>query len=671
MKYSYDSNYQKHTTKLQVQDSSKNIVMKTKIILISIIISSLTFKGFAQKDAEKVADKKYEQYAYINAIKTYERIAKKGYKSEEMFKKLGNSYYFNADLEQARKWYDELFYMTQDVDAEYFYRYAQTLKASGEYAKADEMLLKFSEKSGADSRAKLFNTNRNYLSEIKANSGRYKIEDAGINTKYSEYGGAHYGNKLIFTSARDTGFLFQRKHKWSNQYFTKLYATEMVTDTTLGTPVKFANKIRIPFHEATPIFTKDGQTMYFTQNNYLKGKKGENAKKITFFKIYKAKLIDKEWSNVEELPFDSDNYSVGHPALSPDEKTLYFASDMPGTKGQSDIFKCIIDEDGNYGIPENLGSKINTEGRESFPFISEENELYFASDGHPGLGGLDIFVVEIAKDGSYKKIKNIGEPANSSDDDFGFLINSETRRGFLTSNREGGKGSDDIYQFLETKSLRCNQELYGIVTDLESGNILSNAKVSLFDAKFKLLTTYLSDINGHYNFEVDCENDYYIRAEKVEYTTFEKRINILNETGKTEIPIQLEKTIKEVKNGDDLAKTFGIKIIYFDLDKSNIREDAAIELEKILDVMVENPTIKINIKSHTDSRASFEYNDQLSERRAKSTLEWLVKNGIDTGRLTAKGYGERELVNKCSDDVPCSEDEHQANRRSEFIIDGL
>jgi outer membrane protein OmpA-like peptidoglycan-associated protein len=671
MKYSYDSNYQKHTTKLQVQDSSKNIVMKTKIILISIIISSLTFKGFAQKDAEKVADKKYEQYAYINAIKTYERIAKKGYKSEEMFKKLGNSYYFNADLEQARKWYDELFYMTQDVDAEYFYRYAQTLKASGEYAKADEMLLKFSEKSGADSRAKLFNTNRNYLSEIKANSGRYKIEDAGINTKYSEYGGAHYGNKLIFTSARDTGFLFQRKHKWSNQYFTKLYATEMVTDTTLGTPVKFANKIRIPFHEATPIFTKDGQTMYFTQNNYLKGKKRENAKKITFFKIYKAKLIDKEWSNVEELPFDSDNYSVGHPALSPDEKTLYFASDMPGTKGQSDIFKCIIDEDGNYGIPENLGSKINTEGRESFPFISEENELYFASDGHPGLGGLDIFVVEIAKDGSYKKIKNIGEPANSSDDDFGFLINSETRRGFLTSNREGGKGSDDIYQFLETKSLRCNQELYGIVTDLESGNILSNAKVSLFDAKFKLLTTYLSDINGHYNFEVDCENDYYIRAEKVEYTTFEKRINILNETGKTEIPIQLEKTIKEVKNGDDLAKKFGIKIIYFDLDKSNIREDAAIELEKILDVMVENPTIKINIKSHTDSRASFEYNDQLSERRAKSTLEWLVKNGIDTGRLTAKGYGERELVNKCSDDVPCSEDEHQANRRSEFIIDGL
>lgn len=645
--------------------------MKTKIILFALVLSGLNFNGFAQKVAERIADKKYEQYAYINAIKTYERIAKKGYKSVEMFKKLGNSYYFNAELEQAGKWYDELFSMTQDVDAEYYYRYAQTLKATGKYAKAGEMLLKFNEKSGEDSRAKLFNSNRNYLYEIKANSGRFKIQDALINTKYSEYGGAFYGAKLVFTSARDTGFLFQRKHKWSNQYFTKLYAAEITSDSTLGTPIKFANKIRIPFHEATPIFTKDGQTMYFTQNNYLKGKKGKNAEKITLFKIYKAKLIDKEWNNVEELPFDSDNYSVAHPTLSPDEKTLYFASDMPGTKGQSDIFKCKIDDNGNYGIPENLGTKINTAGRESFPFVSEENELYFASDGHPGLGGLDIFVSQIAKDGTFKKVNNIGETANSSKDDFGFLINSQTRRGFLTSNREGGKGSDDIYRFLETKNLRCNQELAGIVTDLESGIILPNTKVSLFNDRFKFLTTYLSDKYGRYNFEVECDTDYYIRAEKAEYNTFEKRITIPNETGKTEIPIQLEKTIKEVKNGDDLAKIFGIKIIYFDLDKSNIREDAALELEKILDVLLENPTIKINIRSHTDSRASFEYNDELSKKRAKATLGWLVKNGVETIRLTAKGCGERELVNKCTDKITCTEEEHQANRRSEFIIYGL
>ncbi|CAN1524501.1 OmpA-like domain [Flavobacteriaceae bacterium] len=645
--------------------------MKTKIILFTLVISSLTFSGFAQKDAEKSADKKYEQFAYINAIKTYERIAKKGYKSVEMFEKLGNSYYFNAKLEQAGKWYDELFYLTQDVDAEYYYRYSQTLKAKQQYTKADEMLLKFSEKSGADSRAKLFNTNRNYLSEIKDNSGRYKMEDAGINTKYSEYGGAYYENKLVFTSARDTGYLFQRTHKWSNQYFTKLYAAEMVSDSTLGAPVKFANKARIPYHVASPIFTKDGQTMYFTQNNYHEGKIGKSDKKITLFKIYKAKLVDKEWDNVEELAFDSNNYSVGHPALSPDEKTMYFASDMPGTIGNSDIFKCKIDENGNFGVPENLGSKINTEGRESFPFISEENELYFASEGHPGLGGLDIYMVEIAKDGSIKNVKNIGEPANSSNDDFGFLINSKTRRGFLTSNREGGKGFDDIYQFIEIKSLKSKQEISGVITDLETGIILPNVKISLFDEKFKLLNTVLTDNNGHYHFEVACENDYYVRAEKEEYTTFEKRTNIPNETGKTEISIQLEKIIKEIKNGDDLAKKFGIKLIYFDLDKSNIREESEIELEKILDVMIENPKIKINIRSHTDSRASFKYNNELSKKRAKITLKWLVNNGIKKGRLTSKGCGERELVNKCSDNVTCSEEEHQENRRSEFIINGL
>jgi outer membrane protein OmpA-like peptidoglycan-associated protein/tetratricopeptide (TPR) repeat protein len=635
-----------------------------------MILSTLTFNVSGQKNTEKSADKKYDQYAYINAIKTYERIAAKGYKSEEMFQKLGNSYYFNAELEKAAKWYHELFSMTQEVDPEYYYRYAQTLKATGQYAKADEMLLKFSQKSGNDSRAKLFIQNRDYLDEIKANSGRYKIQDAGINTKYSEYGGAFYGNKLVFTSARDTGFLFQRKHKWSNQYFTKIYSSEMTSDSTLGTPKMFAKNIKIPFHEASPVFTKDGQTMYFTQNNYLKGKKGKNSEKVTLLKIYKAKLIDKEWSNVEELPFDSDNYSVAHPALSQDEKTLYFASDMPGTLGQSDIFKCKIDEDGSFGIPENLGTKINTEGRETFPFVSENNELYFASDGHPGLGGLDIFYSKI-ENGVFSKVKNIGETANSPNDDFSFVINTKTKRGFLTSNREGGKGSDDIYQFFETRQLNCEQKLSGLVTDLETGAIIINAKMSLFNNTFKVIKTSTSDKNGYFYFDVDCDTNYYIRAEQTDYNTVEKRIEIPNNTGKTEVSIQLEKNIKEVKNGDDLAKTFGIKIIYFDLDKSNIREDAALELEKILDVLLENPTIKINIRSHTDSRASFEYNDQLSEKRAQSTMAWLVNNGIVASRLTAKGYGERELVNKCADNVSCTEEEHQANRRSEFIIEGL
>ena len=631
----------------------------------------MTFNSFAQKAALLSADKKYEKYAYIDAISTYERIAEKGYKSIEMFQKLGNAYYFNANLEKAAKWYDELFAMTQDLDPEYYYRYAQALKSIGKYEKADEMLIKFNEKSGNDSRGKLFNNKRDYLAEIRANSGRYNIEDAGINSKYSDYGSSYSGNKLIFTSAIDTVNFSKKKDKWTNQYFTNMYSSEIGSDMVLAAPKKFATKINTRFHEASPVFTKDGNTMYFTRNNYNNGEKGKDADRTTLLKIYKATLVNNEWQNAVELPFDNDSYSVAHPSLSADEKTLYFASDMPGTMGQSDIFMVKINDDGTFGTPQNLGSNVNTEGKETFPFVTNENELYFSSDGRPGLGGLDIYMSKIAKDGSYNEAQNIGEPANSQKDDFAYLIDTKTRNGVLTSNRDGGKGFDDIYKFLETRKLLCEQALSGVITDFDTKEILPNSKVSLLDDKFKLIKEVFSDDKAYYEFEVNCDSTYYVRAEKDLYDTKEQKITISKITGKTDLPIALEKKLKPVTVGDDLAKAFGIKMIYFDLDKSNIREDAAYELEKILDVLVKYPTMKIDVRSHTDSRASFEYNDALSDRRAKSTMDWLIKNGVEKDRLSGKGYGERELVNNCADDVDCTEAQHQENRRSQFIIKAL
>ncbi|KAB1154927.1 OmpA family protein, partial [Flavobacterium luteum] len=339
--------------------------------------------------------------------------------------------------------------------------------------------------------------------------------------------------------------------------------------------------------------------------------------------------------------------------------------------GQSDIWKVAINEDGSFGTPENLGVTINTEGKESFPIITNENELYFATDGHPGLGGLDIFMSRMNADGSFKAPINIGAPANSPQDDFAYLIDTKTRKGFLTSNRDGGKGYDDIYKFLETRKLVCEQVLSGIVTDLETGEILANTKVTLFDDKFNTIKEVFSDDKGFYTFEVECGKSYYIRAEKELYETKELKVTIPTSNGKTDFPIQLEKKVKPVTVGDDLAKAFGIKIIYFDLDKWNIRPDAALELEKILDVMKQYPTMKIDVRSHTDSRQTHKYNEKLSDRRAKSTMAWLVTNGVDASRLIGKGYGETLLVNKCADGVKCSEEEHQANRRSEFIITEL
>jgi len=646
--------------------------MKNKAIIYITFLSVLALNSYAQSTGEKKGDKHYAKYAYIDATKTYERIANKGYKSADMFLKLGNAYYFNAELDKAAKWYGELFAMNTELQHEIYYRYAQSLKAVGDYTKADAMMTQFNKNASEDLRGKIFKDKQNYMDEIKANSGRYNIEDAGINSQYSDYGSAFSGTKLIFTSSRDTGSFAQKKHKWTNQYFTNMYSSDPTPEGTLAAPEKFAKNINSKFHEATPVFTKDGKTMYFTRNNFNNGTKGKDANKITLLKIYKATLIDNRWQNATELPFNSDNYSVAHPMLSPDEKTMYFASDMPGTHGQSDLWKVSITGDNTFGTPENLGTNINTEGRETFPLITDENELYFATDGHPGLGGLDIFMARMNPDGSFGEPMNIGAPANSPKDDFAYLIDTKTRKGFLSSNRDGGKGFDDIYKFLETRKLICEQELSGIVTDLETSEILPNTKVTLFDEKFNKLEETTSDEKGFYKFKsVECGKVYYVRAEKEKYDVKEQRITIAKTTGKTDLPIQLEKSVKPVTVGDDLAKAFGIKIIYFDLDKWNIRPDAALELEKILDVMKQYPTMKIDVRSHTDSRQTFKYNEKLSDRRAKSTMEWLVKNGVEESRLTGKGYGETQLVNKCADGVKCTEEEHQANRRSEFIIMAL
>ncbi|WP_286971039.1 carboxypeptidase regulatory-like domain-containing protein, partial [Flavobacterium sp. UBA4854] len=601
-----------------------------KTILLLISITSFSFSSYAQQAKVNSGDKKYDNYAYIDAIKTFEKVANKGYKSEDMFKKLGNAYYFNSEFENAAKWYKELFAMNTSVESEYYYRYAQCLKSTGQITEANKFLDEFNAKSKNDSRGKLYKENLNYLDQIKANSGRYKIEDAGVNSKYSDYGSFVYNNKLYFASARDTGNFVKRKHTWTGEYFTNIYNADLDPSTGGASKVnKFKSAINTKFHEASPVFTRDGKTVYFTRNNYINGKKGKDDNKTTLIKLYKAELgKDNKWTNIAELPFNSDNYSTAHPALSPDEKTLYFASDMPGSIGQSDLYKVSINPNGGYGTPENLGNTINTEGKETFPYLTSENEIYFASDGHPGLGGLDVFVANIDNNGKISNIQNVGSDVNSPKDDFAYIIDPETRRGFFSSNKDGGQGSDDIYKFLETKRLKCIQELEGIITDAETGAILSGTKVSLFGSDMSLKSSTISDASGKYTFSVECGKVYFVRAEKPEYSTKELTVTIGTESGKTTLPIQLEKSTCKVTVGDDLGKCFGIKMIYFDLDKSNIRREAALDLEKILVVMNDYPNMKIDVRSHTDSRASHQYNEALSDRRAKSTIQWLVKNGI-------------------------------------------
>lgn len=627
-----------------------------------------------QAQTEPKREKEFDRFAYIDVINTYQRLFDKGVKSPTTLLKLANAYYYNGKLDSAAKYYKELFASTSDISPECYYRFSQSLKAINEYEEADKMLLKFNQENGNDRRAKLAASQRDYLSVIKQNSGRYTIKNAPINSRFSDYGSSYYNGNLVFASSRYVGNSLKNRDPWTGEGFTNLYLSKINDDDQLSKVSQLSKDLNSKFHESTPAFTKDGKTVYFTRNNYNKGKRGMDNDRTTLLKIYRANFSNGSWDNVVELPFNSDNYSVAHPCLSADEKTLYFASNMPGTLGQSDLFKVAINGYDSYGKPENLGKEINTEGRETFPYITDKNELYFASDGHPGLGGMDVFVSKPNLNGSYTEVVNVGEPINSSKDDFAFLIDTKSKTGFVTSNREGGKGGDDIYQIREKMEIQspCEQFLSGVILDEQTQQAVPDVKVVLYDSNYKLIQSSQSNSRGEFNVgKVDCGAKYYIRCEKESYDSEEVTSEVMLTSGNTFITVFLEPAIKKLVIGDDIAKGFGLKRIYFDLYQYNIRPDAALELAKVYEVMIQNPKIKIEIRSHTDSRQDDMSNIVLSQRRADSTKDWLVANGIDKSRLTTRGFGETQLLNRCADNVPCTEEEHQANRRSEFIITSI
>ncbi|WP_041996105.1 OmpA family protein [Capnocytophaga cynodegmi] len=644
--------------------------------ILAIALFSNVLLVFSQEKQMQKANEMYKNYAYIDAIKIYENIAKKGFVNQELLERLGNSYYFNAEYDKASTWYEKLFENKEyKVQPEYYYRYALSLKSLGKYAESDQMMSKFVEITRADdTRAILFEEHKDYREEIKENSNRLELLQTGVNTEHSEYGTAFYGDKVIFAASNTS--LIKPVSKWTGESFYDLYEANR-DSISLSKKTLFSSKINTKFNESTAVFTKDGKTVYFTRNNYVNKKVRMDSENTILLKILRATKDDRgNWGNIVEMPFNSNTYSVAHPALSPDEKYLYFASDMPGTLGSSDIFRVEILENG-YGKPENLGNIINTSGRESFPFISKDNVLYYSSDGYPGLGGLDIFATKLYDNGTTSRVINIGEPGNSVDDDFCFVIDKESKVGFLTSNRTGGKGKDDIYGFYERIPLNftCNKILKGVVKNSETMEIISGATVSLSGKKMDLLKTEASDPAGGFAFGeefINCQDShFYLKGEKEGYETAEVKVEMKGKGKEIHYEILLKPRVIKVTEGDDLAKVFKIENIYFDFDKSNIRYDASVQLAKILEVMKEYPNMKIDVRSHTDSRGSDSYNLALSDRRAKSTVKWIIDNGIDTSRITGKGYGEAQLTNHCSNGVKCTPEEHQANRRSEFIIISL
>ena len=627
--------------------------MKHKLLFLTIALTLLNFGVQAQEREIDRANKKFDQYAFVDSQKIYLKVAQEGYASAELFGKLGDSFYYNADYAEAAMWYGKLVeaYSSQ-VTPEQYFRYAQSLRAIERYDESLEMIAFYKAQSSEAEGAVFDDSNAmNYI------SGSFAVEKLGINKAgYSDFGAAYYGDQILFASTRDTGTFATKIHLWNKQPFLDLYTAD-VQDGKVTNVHKLDGAVNTPYHESNAVLSNDGNTLYFTRNNFTKDQFKTSKNKTNKLKIYVSTRADadSQWTEAKELPINSDEYSTSHPALSPDGKTLYFSSDRPGGYGESDLWMVALEGDSIAAIPVNLGAQVNTPGRDGFPYVSETGLLYFSSDGRAGLGGLDIFVL----DGT--TVQTLGEPINSTADDFAFVVNETENTGYLSSNRANDPLDDDIYSFVKEP---CETTLIVNVIDNVTKQLIGQAQVEIRNENNELRANGLTSPVGKFTYdELPCVDTYFVRASKEGYSTEEKSVEVTED--ETEITIAL--IPEKIEAGFDLAVL--LEPIYFDFDKSNIRPDAAIELEKVIQIMKEYPELKIDVRSHTDSRGNDEYNMALSQRRNDSTIQYIIdQGGIDASRLTGRGYGESQLLNECSNDVPCSEEQHQLNRRSQFIV---
>ena len=616
------------------------------------------------------AAKDFERYNYVNAQKSYVKFAESGDESIEVVKSLADTYYLNSQYDKAAVWYNKLLTNYSDqISAEYYFKASLSLKSLGDYKGADYIMSEYIKRTDKIIIRNEFNSNQQYLDTIEKNSNLYSISKTSINSSKSDFGPSYYGSsQVVFASAnKGSG---SEDYTWTGEPFLDLHIADIDVNGDLVNNTPFNGGINTKFHESSTTFTKDLKTMYFTRNNYFKGEEKWDDENTIKLKLYRASMQDDDsWGNIEELPFNSDQYSVAHPSLSLDEKRIYFSSDMPGTFGKSDIWYVDIIDKENYGRPVNLGPNINTEERESFPYISSENVLYFSSNGLMGLGGLDIFMTALNSKGFPTSTTNLGEPVNSRYDDFGLIINPEINRGYLSSNRDGfdGSSSDEIYTFFEDI---CLVSLAGVVTDIRTGDLIPGSKVQLIGEDLEVIAEQIVGEDARYNFKkdiIDCSILYRITAGNGKaYKPASKDLTTPSISQAIIVDLALDWATECAPN--DLGCILELKPLYFDFDKSFIRADAAVELQKVLEAMNEYPEMIISFESHTDSRGNDIYNENLSERRAKSTRGWLLDRGISPDRLTAKGFGESQLLNQCANGVRCSEEEHQQNRRSFFRI---
>lgn len=775
-------------------------------LALSILISGLSF---GQLSKTKRAQQLMDNLDYTEAIAVYNQILENEDNPEAKIN-IATAYRKINDSQNAEYWYGQVVQGADTNPVNLLY-YGQALQKNGKCDLAREWYVKYVEAVPEDVRGQFLMKACDYEEELLTMNGDiYEIEHLTFNSNLDDFSPAYKGGQIVFSSEREKGSLVKRTHAWTGNPFNELYvvdAKEVPSEEgcgkyEYGAPKKFSENINSKYHDAAVTFTAGGKTIFFTRNNFAEGKVGKSDDGTVMLKVYTATSSDggESWENLQSLPFNSDEYSVAHPTLTADGMRLFFSSDMPGGYGGMDLYYS-DKEAGNWGPPMNMGPEVNTEGNEIFPYYHQTEKLYFSSDGHVGLGGLDIYRMDDKGEDTWGLVENLGFPINTTHDDFSLIANESGTCGHFSSDRPGGAGRDDIYSFRKTatpveilvydadtkepifnatvtedcKEMTyttneegkvildqkmntccnytanfegyventmegCTKEIIlgdkvfveiplerdvqfaieGVVFDQLTGLPLENATVALTNDCGEEVETFTTDESGQYNFELKEACCYTVKATKDDYLAdkaenctrgetegviFQTSLNLMptksgladnttntNQVGprfdaeegvyvnpdgnpadgvfgdinyKNGVP-QDEFMVSETANGD-LAFMLHI---YYDFDQSYIRNDEEEDLNQLLELMNDNQEYVVEIGSHTDSRGSFAYNDLLSQRRADAVVRWLTKKGIDRSRLVPMGYGEKSNVNDCRNNIPCSEQEHQLNRRTEFKIVG-
>jgi tetratricopeptide (TPR) repeat protein len=579
------------------------------LILSFVFVSTISVK--AQDSQTAWADKLFKRFEYLDASKEYLKLVGIGIKQNYIYNQLAESYYNMFNTTEAIKWY--ALSLTQPQEAETYFKYAQMLKASGRYEESNAQMAIFASKNPKDIRAILFNENPNYIPKLLIKQKVFNLVPVTINSQYTDFGPKLANdNTLYFSSSRK---ISKKKTGWKEESYLDVYQATLLDNDSLSAPTE-VEEINTIWHDGPACVSSDGNTIYFSRDsreiNDFEDVKNIKTKFSQMY-LFKATKVNNKWTAAKQLPFNDKSYSISNPSISIDGKTLYFNSNMPGGLGGNDIWKVAVSESDIYGTPVNLGSKVNTEGNEQFPSITDDNVLYFSSDSRQGLGGLDVYFINLSKS---EDAQNLGKPVNSEKDDFSFSFNTKRNLGFFSSNREE---SDDLYI---AKPL-CNVESTIHVTNAVTGVILEGATVSILDDKKNIIETKISDVSGNVDFILECNTEYSLQVAK---DGFESGVFSIakNKGGKLNVPTPLNPIEVIIKPTEIVLNP-----IYFEFNKSNITQEGAFELDKLVQVMKANDKLVIFAKSHTDNRGSDVYNMNLSEstnslpKDNSSPLSWM------------------------------------------------